>query len=300
MLIPVRFALSLIRTRLARAGACAAAIGAAARCAFSNGVVRGVGLAVAVLATVSALVCVTGCPAPTPGNGAISLAWSIRAANGAVVSCDAIGARFVALRIRNRASGAFTVTAFPCANSPGTLQLSPALYDVSFQLDGGDGARLATAPDQTGVSILAGRVRQLDPVTFTVTAGDQSALILHIDAGTTTNCGPASAGGAGITGNTITLEHVGDGCAAVTFARARGAEQRGIYTVSCSSPAVAPCIEKDETLTTNLSPGSYRLHVGGKVSTRDCWQHDDTIDIPVRPAAVIRNLTLQRANVPGC
>jgi len=292
-----RLVLDLICAKLTGVRARAVALATAARRAFAIG---GLGVAAAVVAALSALLCITGCPAPTPANGSISVAWAVRAANGVAVTCESVDARFVALRIRNRGSGVVTATAFPCPSSPGTAQLAPGLYDVSFQLDGPDGTRLATAPDQSAVSVVSGQVTQLAPVALIIGTSPQATLVLSIATGATTNCQPASAGGAGITGNSLTLERVGGGCAAVTFTRQRGAEQRGTYMVDCGAPSITACIEKTETLTTNLEPGTYLAHARGKLATLTCWQRDDTIVIPAAGGTVARTLGLVRNNGPGC
>ncbi len=294
-----RLAMAFVCFKLIHARARAVALARAACRRFAEPIAHGVGLVAVALAVLCALVCVTGCPAPTPpANGSISLAWSIIDASNAPTTCEQVGARSVALRLRNRAGGSVIATAFPCPSSPGTAQIAPGLYDVSFQLNAADGTQLATVPDQAGVSIVAGQLRPLAPIMFTVSS--QGTLVLSLATGATTNCQPTSAGGAGITGNTITLEFVGGGCSAVTFARRRGAEQRGTYTVVCSSPQIATCIEKGETLTTSLAPGSYLVRARGKVGAVDCWQRDDTLNVPAGGRTLSRTLGLLHVNGPGC
>ena len=299
MFLRARLAVALVRAKLANARSRGRSVTGAAQCAITEGITWGMGVVAAVVATLAALVCVSGCPAPTPASGAISVSWTLRAANDVAVSCNQVGARFVALRLRNRATAAVTATAFPCPNSPGTAQIAPGLYDVVFQLDGADGARLATAPDQIGVSIVSGRLTQLEPVTFRLAASPQSRLVLSLATGSTTNCGPTSAGGAGITGNTIAVLRPDGGCVPVTFTRQRGNEQRGNYVVNCSSPAIAACIEKDETLTAQLDPLSYVVTARGKVGAIDCFVISDRIDVPAS-AIVERTLGLVRTNSSGC
>jgi hypothetical protein len=281
-----------VRTRVAR-------LATAIQRALSDGIVCSLGISAAVLAALSALVCVTGCPAPTPANGAISVSWSIRAAGGAELTCDAVRGRFVALHIRNRGSGAVIATAFPCADARGTAQLPAALYDVSFQLNAADGIPVATAPDQTAVSVTSGQTTPLAPVALQIDTSQRATLVLSIATGATTNCQPPAAGGAGITGSTITLEHAG-GCAAVTFTRQRGTEPHGTYTVDCSNPTVGVCIEKTETLTTTLAPGSYLVHARGKLGALDCWARDDTLNVPIAGGTVSRTLGLVHVTGNGC
>ena len=300
MLFHARLALALVRAKLTPARACVRSIAGAARRSVTDGIVCGVGLVAAALNALSALVCFTGCPAPPPpANGSISVAWSIQSQGGMALSCEQVGARSAALRLRNRASSAVVATAFPCPNSPGTAPIAPGLYDVSFLLNAADGTLLGTAPDQVGISIVSGHLTQLAPVTFTFGVTPKSTLVLRIATSAQTNCGPTSAGGAGITGNTIFLARVEGGCAPVIFTRQRGAEQRGTYQVNCSSPQIAPCIEKDETLTTTLDRGSYIIRARGKIGVLECWARDDTLDIPVG-GTVTRTLGLQRTNAAGC
>jgi hypothetical protein len=141
-------------------------------------------------------------------------------------------------------------------------------------------------------------VKTLTPVIFAVST--QGTMVLSIATSATTNCQSPSAGGAGITATTLTLEAQAGGCAAVTFVRARGTTQLGTYTVNCSSPQVVRCIEKDETLTTNLAPGTYLVQVRGKIGAIDCWQRDDTLVVPPLSQPLIHTLGLTHMNVPGC
>lgn len=299
MLLYPRLVFTIARCKLRRAGGRALALARRVRGVFSAPIARSIGIATAMLALVSMLVCVTGCPPPAPaGDGTVSLAWSLADDRGALLGCDQVGARTVAMRLRNRASGSVIAAAFPCANSPGTAQAAPGTYDIAFELNAADGARLATAADQIGVAVVAGQRRQLAPVTFPLSS--RGTLVLSLASSATTNCQPSSAGGAGITSNTITLELVDGGCAAVTFTRRRGAEDRGTYTVSCSSPQVAPCIEKNETLTTSLAPGRYRVSARGKVGAVDCWRRDDVLEVPTAGLTLTRTLGLLRGTGPGC
>jgi len=241
--------------------------------------------------------CGGGSPAPsTPGS--ISLAWSITDLDGQSIACAQVNARSVALRLRNRASGNVVATAFPCQSSPSTTQLAAGAYDITLELHAADGTRLATAPDQTDVTIVGGQLKRLTPVTFA--ASTKGSLVISVATPATTNCQPVGVNGAGITGTTITLERADGGCAAVTFVRSVGSTQRGTYTVNCSSPSVAACIEKNETLTTSLASGTYRIHVRGKLGTIDCWQRDDALEVPPPGKPLVRTLGLAHQNIPGC
>ena len=301
MSIHARLALATVRARLTRARARATSFAGTTRRALTDGIVWSAGLVAAAIAALVALVCITGCPAPppAPANGSISVTWMIQSSGGLSVSCEQVGARFAALRLKNRATSAVVATAFPCANSPGTAQVAAGLYDVSFLLNGADGTLLGTAPDQVGVSVVSGRSTELAPVIFTFGVTPQTTVILKIATSVTTNCRPTSAGGAGITSNTVVLARDGGGCVAATFTRRRGTEERGTYQVNCSSPRIAPCVEKDETLTTTLDRGDYEIKVRGMIGPANCWVRDDTLRIPVG-GNVSRTLGLQRSNAAGC
>lgn len=237
---------------------------------------------------------------PPPANGSLSLAWSIIDATSSPATCSQVAARSVALRLRNRASGDVVATAFPCEASPGTAQVAVGVYDVAIELHASDGTKIASAPDQTGVGIVAGRVKTLAPATFVVST--QGSMVLSIATSATTNCQSTPSGGAGITAMTITLIAAAGqgGCAPVTFVHARGTTQLGTYKVNCSSPQIAPCIEKGETLTTSLAPGNYLVHARGKIGATDCWQRDDILVVPPPGTPLIRTLGLMHVSGPGC
>jgi hypothetical protein len=115
------------------------------------------------------------------------------------------------------------------------------------------------------------------------------------------NCQPTAATGAGITGMTITLAEAGGSCAPITFVRARGGLPVGAYTVNCSSPTVATCIETDETLSVAaLAPGRYTIRVRGKLGGVDCWANDDVLEVPPPGQSLVRTLALARSTAPGC
>jgi hypothetical protein len=241
--------------------------------------------------------CGGGSPPPM-ARGSISLAWSIADLNGQPTTCDRVGATTVVLRLRSR-TGAASVASFPCANSPSTAQIVAGPYDITPELHASDGTVLATAPDQTGVTVAPGQVATLTPVRFA--ASTNGGFVISLAAPpTTANCKSVAMGGAAITGTTITLERVAGGCAVVTFTRSRGTTQLGTYTVNCSSPQVAACIERDETLTTSLAPGSYTIRARSKIGTLDCWRSDEALEVPLPGKRLTRTLNLAHQNIPGC
>ena len=247
----------------------------------------------------------TAMAAPATGAcpGSVSLTWSITSASGQPLTCAQAGATSVALRLQNRTGGTPVFTAFPCANSPGTANATPGLYDVAIELHDATGARLATSSPQTSVAVAVGRTKVLTPVTFAVGTGgggnSRVALTLETE-NAASNCQSTSSGGAGITGSTITIIRVGGGCAAVTLVRSRGGAEIGTYKVNCSSPDVAGCIERDETLTTTgLTPATYVVRVGGKVGAVDCWTAESQLDVPATGQLQTR-IILRRQSTPGC
>ena len=256
-------------------------------------------LVAAVFALASA--CTGGSPPQPPPSGTVSLAWSIFDSTSQPATCDQVGARSVALRLRPRAGGSVIVAAMPCAPGSGAAQVVPGVYDIAIELHAADSTRLASAPDQTGITITAGRTAQLTAVRFA--ANLTFRLVASIATFATTNCQSPTSGGPGITGMTVTLERVDpgrEGCAAVTFSRAQGATERGNYTVDCSSPSVTTCIENDETLTTSVPPGTYVIHVRGRRSTLDCWQGDDKFTVPVSSRPTLHTVALMHLDRPLC
>jgi hypothetical protein len=234
-------------------------------------------------------------------QGTVTLAWSLTDLNGQPIQCDQVGASSVFLELRSHSTLSGAVASFSCQNNPSTSPpIAPGLYDVSFELHGIN-LTSVTAPGQAGVVIAPGQDTRLAPVTFAVDTMGGLALSLAAPP-STTNCKPPGMMGAGITGITITLVHTAGGCAPVTFVRTRGATMLGSYTVNCSSPQVASCIETDETLTvTDVPSGAYTIHVRGKVGAVDCWNNDDTLQVPPQGKVLSETLNLGfQTRTPGC
>jgi len=141
----------------------------------------------------------------------------------------------------------------------------------------------------------------LAPIVFVVDA--RGSLVLSLAAPpATSNCKSPSMMGAGINGITITLTTSAGGCAPVTFVHTRGAVTLAPYTVNCSSPAVAACIETDETLTVpSLPSGPYLIHVRGKIGAVECWNNDDALQVPALGKPLTRTLNLAfQTGTTGC
>jgi hypothetical protein len=230
-------------------------------------------------------------------RGSVSLAWSLTDPDKEPIACDRVAATTVSLVARNRASGDTVAAAFPCTASPGVQLLAPGVYDTAIALRAADGAILATVADQLGVAVVAEQTTPLAPVTFIVRA----SLVLSLVASpATTNCGSSAQGGAGITGTTLVVAFTRGGCAPVTFVRKRGDAVVETYVVNCSSPRIASCIERDETLTApNVAPSGYEISVRGKLGALDCWAVDDTVSVGLG-APVARTLTLAPRRIAGC
>lgn len=234
-------------------------------------------------------------------RGTVSLAWSLTDIAGRPIVCDDVGANFVSVELRSVTSLSGSVASFACSNSPSTSSpIEVGTYEARFELHG-QALTPVTAPSQSGVVISKDQNTQLAPVSFAVDNTGKLVLAL-VAPPLTSNCKPASMLGAGITGTTITLVRNGGGCAPVTFVRTRGSTMLGSYSVNCSSPQVAPCIENDETLTvSSMSSGGYTIHVRGKVGAVDCWANDDTLQVPAQGKARTETLNLAfQSATPGC
>lgn len=255
-------------------------------------------LATAMLALIGAC---TGGSSPPPPSGSIALAWSIFDTTTQPSTCDQVSARSVALRLRPRGGGNAIATAVPCAPGSGSAPVAPGIYDIAIELHAADGTRLASAPDQTGISISAGRTTQLTAVRFAAIMTFR--LVASIATSATTNCKATTSGGAGITSTMITLERFDpgrEGCAAVTFSRALGTTQEGTYKVDCTSPATTSCIENTETLTTSVPPGTYLIHVRGKRGTLDCWRGNDKLIVSATSRPTLHTVALMHVDQPPC
>lgn len=245
---------------------------------------------------------------PAPG-GTFDLAWTLKDTGGNAITCDQIGAQTVTVLTRNRAVQGGSTQVFTCATFMGGSEaLMPGTYDMDFELGGLGGAvgtgLIATSPKQMGVVIQSGENVSLMPLAFAVNA--TGGIKLNITANKPGgNCGSVATSGAGITGVTLTLQHTtGGACEPVTFTIAPNATlPGGSYTVNCTSPTVAPCIEADQQLrVSGVKSDGYQLHVRGRIATADCWTNDDTMPVPPLGRDVMRTLNLAAAatGTPGC
>jgi hypothetical protein len=238
------------------------------------------------------------CGSDETARGSVLIAWSITALGGAT-TCTRAGAQTVSVVLRSRRSAADEAFTFACTDSQATTPpVAAGPYEVTLSLLAADGATLAVAPTQAPIAIDAGEVTTLAPVIFRVEGGTLSLSFATI--GTTTNCLARDQGGAGITASTITLEHAAGGCAPVTFVRSRGTTTLGTYSVICSSPQVATCIERDETLTIEvIESGPYVLRIDGLVGAVGCWEGADVVTVPAG-ARLTTPVQLARRQRAGC
>lgn len=230
-------------------------------------------------------------------NATFSLAWSVSDMAAQPVACDAIGAGAVTVLAHNQAFDGGITEVFTCATGMGTSEkLPPGTWDFDFQLGSPSGV-IATAPGQHGVVLTNGQDTPLMPLTFTVDPTGSLALTLATNRANG-NCAAPPDGG-GITSTTITLEHADDqSCAPVTFAIAGG----GTYTVDCTTPAVAGCIDSTQALTvSNVPSDGYRIHVTGYVGATACWTNNDSFQVPAQGQMLTRTLNLAyAATTTGC
>jgi hypothetical protein len=238
--------------------------------------------------------------------GTFSMQWSLKDTSGNAITCDEISAQAVTVTTHNRAFGGGATEVFVCSTLSGTSQpLIAGTYDLEFELGGPPALGvLATSPNQTAVVIPSGNNVPITPLMFTVNATGN--IKLNISANKPGgNCGTTANNGAGITGMTLILQQSGAGaCAPVTFTYpANGTLPGGSYTVNCTSPTVAPCIEADQQLTVSgVKSGNYQLHIRGKIATADCFTNDDSLPVPPLSKDVVRmlNLAAATAGTPGC
>lgn len=266
-------------------------------------------LALWIASLITIAVGVSGCgivapPSATAAtlNGSVALRWTIATPILRPTTCEQVNARSIALRLRNRATGAMVFAAIPCQSNQGASSVPAGNYDVTIELRASDGKVLSGAPSQTNVFVVAGQTRQLAPVTFRPNnLGRLRTSVFAFQTFPPSNCGDD---GAQMTGTTIAVERVDDraGCAITTFVRSnRFGELIGEYLASdCVNPPVTPCVEATEFLDASLPAGHYLMHVIGKVrGTRDCWKSDVPIAIEANGTTIVTN-RLSRQNSIDC
>jgi hypothetical protein len=240
----------------------------------------------AALAVLSAAAC-NRCDRQPAANSSVSIAWSITDFAG-VSTCARAGATSVSLVLHNRRSAEDSRFTFPCTESQATSPIVAGPYDATLSLHGADGATLAVGPPQADLAIGAGGIVALDPVVFAVALGSSA------------NCTSREQGGAGTGANTITMQFAGGGCAAARFIRMRGTIKLGEYQVNCSSPQIAACIERDETLIADgLRSGPYVITVGSLIAAARCSNETDVLIVPAG-STVAKVIQLPPNGAPNC
>lgn len=242
-----------------------------------------------------------------PPPGTFSLAWTVSSTGGGAISCDQIGAQAVTAQLRNRAVQGGSTEVFTCSTLMGMSQaLSPGIYDIGFDLNGVGGdpvtGVIATAPIQMGIEIMSNQNTVLMPLAFAVDATGGMRLKITSSA-TAGNCAPVAQQGAGIATNSITLTRVSDGvCAPLTFNVSAGTMggTAGTYVVDCASPAVTPCIERDQELTVAGVPsGTYAINVRANRMGMECFTSVDQLPVPPLGRELVRTLNLASVS-PAC
>lgn len=218
-------------------------------------------------------------------TGTMSLDWSlVKMSDGTPVGCDQVGAVSVTLLLRNRGfQGGFTEV-FSCNTKMGTTaQVPVGVYDVNYELTGASGL-ITTAPTQLGIEVKRGENAALDPITFTVNA--IGAIDLRFD---TLDANGNCAGGAGLTGARITLNHqVGGACEPATLMI-----DTTPYTINCANPPTyVGCIAKTTPITaTNLPSDAYLIHIRADAPAK-CFVNDDSIRVPPNGMTLTQTLNL--------
>lgn len=241
-------------------------------------------------------------PIDGPGPmGTFSVTWTVSDTSNQPVACSKIGGLSVTVLTHNLAVEGGSTQVFTCETGMGMSQAMPVgSYDLAFELDGSTGV-LATVANQR-IEITANQNTVLQPLAFSLDA--TGALALTLATGKSGgNCGTTASGGAGITSTTITLVHTSDqSCAPLTFQISAGATRpAGTYTVNCTTPAIIPCIEADQTLSaTGVAADGYQVHVKATAGT-DCWSNNDALQVPPLGKTLMRTLNLAyAAGTTGC
>lgn len=238
-------------------------------------------------------------PDAPPPNGSFKLDWAVSDTGGNPISCDTVGAVSVTVDFHNRAVEGGLTEAFVCSTGEGTSgPLVPGTYDLQFHLVGTGGVVLAEGTPQLGVEIPAGATTDLTPLAFSVEATGNLALkinTLRADG----NCAATGATGGNIDAMTITFNDTATGaCAPVTFDIQPMNLQ---YTVDCTTPVSAPCIENDQTLSaTDVPSGNYTIHIRGKETGTDCWLNNDSVKVPGAGKTLTETLNLGFQTIGGC
>jgi hypothetical protein len=214
---------------------------------------------------------------PPPG-GTFSLQWTLHEGASAL-ACDDVGAKLVAVTIKNEDAGFGTVETFSCSSTSGTsAPLAPGLYTFAVELDDASGGPLGPVQTFMHVEIKSSQDSPLGTLDFPVVARGGLS-IKHAAQGKSANC---TAGGANIDATTLALKGAGGACVPATFAIAAGSTRpAATYVSDCNTLPAGPCIEQDQTITvTGLRSGTVELNVSGLVAGQACWGGGYTLTVP--------------------
>jgi hypothetical protein len=242
---------------------------------------------------------------PPPGPGSFSLAWTVTDSNGAPIDCSKIGGATVTATLRNLSAVGGQTEVFTCMTGMGMSQkdITPGTYEISLELDSTTNTILQTVATQHAVVINSDSVTALTPVVFAVNA--VGGLKLHLATNKAGgNCGAAPDGGA-IDAMTISVNHETTGpCEPISFTIGAGATTSAtMYTINCTTPATAPCIEADQEIDATMVPSDkYTFHITGSTAGANCWSNNDMITVPPLGGTLTTTLNLGHAPVgtPGC
>jgi hypothetical protein len=237
-------------------------------------------------------------PPDAPADaGRFSISWTI--ADGTrTLRCDDVGALLVTVEVTGPDIAGGVVEAFSCAAGTGTSRiLAPGVYNLSFELIGRGGLSLGELSSQQIVVPGAGVV-PAQPLAFPVSA---SGLIdARLVAGADMNC---TAIGANLSAMTVVLERQGGACVPTTFQISAGAAQpASTYVSTCGpTPAVSPCIERDQAVTASVNSGAYVVRVRGLIGAATCWFADLLADVPPQRRTLRIDVALASLKgTPGC
>ena len=247
--------------------------------------------------------------APEPDarpSGKFSVDWSVIDSNSSPLSCDRIAAQSMTVLMHNREFEGGSTEAFGCNTGSGTSQsVIAGTYDMDFELSGTFGV-LQRAPSQHSIEIVPNTTTRLAALTFQIDA--TGALALTLASGKQGgNCEPVNQNppGAGIDTMSITLNHASDStaCEPITLNIAAGTTRPAtVYTINCTTPVDAPCIEADQTISAAGVPSdAYTIRVRGKIANKVCWSNDDSIQLPPLGKVLMRTLNLgYQSTTTGC
>ena len=244
------------------------------------------GLARVVLVILVALAGLSGCEscgaedpvdARGPATYTVSASWRVTDLGDAEIPCDRVDGQFVTVTFFQFATGQSFTDAFDCFRKTGSRSLEEGEYQIGFELTDRLGTLVTLPPRRyriAGDTALDEVKLQLDPF------GD---LVMTLETTLPMSC----AGGSPITDMTLEMYRSDGSCQTSTLA----IEPAATYTIDCTAPMTAGCIEKDRRVTAAHFPADeYRIRVVALQGAMPCWLHDQRHRI--RAAGLRRTVTL--------